>query len=298
MRSETIDLDGPVHVADFGGSGAPMVLVHGLGGSHVNWLAVGPRLAEHFQVTAPDLAGFGLTAPEGRSSSVEANAELLTAYLVRIGRPVVLVGNSMGGLISMMVASRRPSLVQGLVLVDPALPRPITMRPDFAITAAFATYTVPGLGEMYVRRRAQRLGSEGMVRETFKLCTVDINRIPRDVYDAHVQLALERRQFPWPLESYLEAARSLLNVLRKRRACEAMMHSISAPTLLIQGAQDRLVPVAAARLAARMNPSWRLEVYDDIGHTPQLEAPERFVDSVLRFTSGAAVEVEPAEAAG
>jgi pimeloyl-ACP methyl ester carboxylesterase len=102
------------------------------------------------------------------------------------------------------------------------------------------------------------------------------------------------------MEGYLEAARSLLNVLRKRRSCEAMMRGISAPTLLIQGAQDRLVPVAAARLAARMNPTWRLEIYDDIGHTPQLEAPERFTDSVLHFCSGAAVagEVEPAEAAG
>ena len=45
MRSRTIDLDGPVHYADFGGTGPTLVLVHGLGGSHVNWMAVGPALA-------------------------------------------------------------------------------------------------------------------------------------------------------------------------------------------------------------------------------------------------------------
>ena len=61
MRSRTVDLGGPVHFADFGGSGPTMVLVHGLGGSHLNWLAVGPALAARARVLAPDLAGFGRT---------------------------------------------------------------------------------------------------------------------------------------------------------------------------------------------------------------------------------------------
>ncbi|HEV7680089.1 MAG TPA: alpha/beta hydrolase [Candidatus Dormibacteraeota bacterium] len=284
MRSTTVDIGGPVHVADFGGSGTPMVLVHGLGGSHANWLAVGPRLAERFAVTAPDLAGFGLTPPAGRSSSVEANAQLLTDYLATLRTPVILAGNSMGGLIAMMVAARRPRLVQALILVDPALPQPLTMRPNLVITAAFAAYAVPGLGEMYVRRRAERLGPEGMVRETIKLCTVDPSRVRQDVYDAHVALARKRSTFPYAMEAYLEAARSLLGVVARRRRFEAMMHSISAPTMLMQGTEDRLVSYAAARQAAAVCPSWRFEVFEDIGHTPQLEAADRFVDTVLDFT--------------
>jgi pimeloyl-ACP methyl ester carboxylesterase len=288
MRSRTLDVGGPVHVADFGGRGAPMVLVHGLGGSHANWLAVGPSLARTHRVVAPDLAGFGLTRPDGRSSSVEANTRLLEGVIEQVGRPVVLVGNSMGGLISMLLASRRPHLVQGLVLVGPALPRPMSARPNLVVTAAFATYAVPGLGEMYVRRRASRLGPEGMVRETIKLCTVDPSRVPRDVYDAHVELARTRREFPWAMEAYLEAARSLVRVVSRRRRFEAMMRSIAAPTMLIQGSEDRLVPVAAARQAARVCPGWRLEVFDDVGHTPQLEVPERFVDAVVDFCAGGA----------
>jgi pimeloyl-ACP methyl ester carboxylesterase len=284
MRSTTVDLGGPVHVADFGGSGTPMVLVHGLGGSHANWLAVGPRLAEHFSVTAPDLAGFGLTPPAGRSSSVEANAALLTDYLGTLRAPVILVGNSMGGLISMMVAARRPHLVQALVLVDPALPQPLSLRPNLVVTATFVAYAVPGLGEMFVRRRAERLGPEGLVRETIKLCTVDPSRVPQDVYDAHVALARTRSTFPYTAEAYLEAARSLLRIVGRRRRFEAMMHSITAPTMLIEGSEDRLVSLAAARAAAAICPSWRFEVFDDIGHTPQLEAPALFIDTVLDFT--------------
>jgi pimeloyl-ACP methyl ester carboxylesterase len=283
MRSRTLDVDGPVHVADFGGRGDPMVLVHGLGGSHLNWAAVGDALARNHRVVAPDLAGFGLTRPEGRSCSVEANAALLTGVLEQMGRPSVVVGNSMGGMIAMMVAARRPQLVSGLVLVGAAMPRPLSTRPNLAVTAAFVTYAFPVLGEMYARQRAQRLGPEGLVRETIKLCTVDPSRVPRDVYDAHVELARTRRAFPWAMESYLEAARSLVRVLVQRRRFVAMMRSVAAPTLLLHGSHDRLVPVAAARLAVQVCPSWELEVFDGFGHTPQLEAPERFVESVERF---------------
>src|SRR5439155_6364582 len=77
VDSRTIDLDGPVHYADFGGDGPTMVLVHGLGGSFVDWAAVGPDLAGRARVVAPDLAGFGHTPLDGRSASVEANRDLL-----------------------------------------------------------------------------------------------------------------------------------------------------------------------------------------------------------------------------
>src|SRR5882672_10845246 len=125
MRSRTIDLDGPVHFADFGGTGPTMVLVHGLGGSHVNWMAVGPALAAHARVLAPDLAGFGRTPLVGRSAHVHANHALLARFVDAVaGGPAILVGNSMGGLIAMMEAARRPAKVARLVLVGPAQPRP------------------------------------------------------------------------------------------------------------------------------------------------------------------------------
>src|SRR5438309_10616497 len=99
MRSRTVDLGGPVHFADFGGSGPTMVLVHGLGGSHLNWLAVGPALAAWARAPAPDLAGTGRTPPAGRSAHVRANAQLLARFTAAVAVvPATLHGDSMGGL--------------------------------------------------------------------------------------------------------------------------------------------------------------------------------------------------------
>jgi pimeloyl-ACP methyl ester carboxylesterase len=75
-----MDVDGPVHYVDFGGPvDAPLlVCVHGLGGSHANWLSLAPLLTPAYRMVALDLAGFGLTRGEGRSTSLLANTALTT----------------------------------------------------------------------------------------------------------------------------------------------------------------------------------------------------------------------------
>src|SRR5207249_7166719 len=158
MRSRTVDLGGPVHFADFGGAGPTMVLVHGLGGSHLNWLAVGPALAAHARVLAPDLAGFGRTPLAGRSAEVQANHALLDRVLDTIADgPVILVGNSMGGLLAMLEAANRPDKVAALVLVGPAQPRPRGLRgarPSWlepASAAMFTAYAFPRVVERLLR---------------------------------------------------------------------------------------------------------------------------------------------------
>jgi pimeloyl-ACP methyl ester carboxylesterase len=289
MQSRTIDLDGPLHYADFGGTGPTIVCVHGLGGSHANWIAVGPRLAGHSRVLAPDLAGFGRTPPDGRSAAVPANRALLDRFIDAAagGGPVILIGNSMGGAIAMLEASARPEKVGGLVLVDPALPRAAGVRPDLRVAAVFGTYALPAIGEEFVRRRSRILGAEGLVRETLRLCCVDPSRVPREAVEAMIEVTRERLEMPWATHAFLEAARSTLGLLARRRRYIDMMRSITAPTLIVQGSHDRLVPLAAAQEAARLRPDWTLEVFEGVGHIPQLEVPERFVDTVGRWLAGA-----------
>src|SRR4051795_12509998 len=121
-----VTVDGEVlHVRDTPATspGAePAVYVHGLGGSSQNFTDVAGLLADRFDGQAVDLPGFGYSDPSARYS-IPAFAERLITYLDHDGRgPVHLVGNSLGGAISVRVAGLRPDLVRTLTLISPAMP--------------------------------------------------------------------------------------------------------------------------------------------------------------------------------
>ena len=290
MESRWIELDGPVHYIEWDGpaDGPTFVCVHGLGGSHLNWSSVGPGLARRGRVLAPDLAGFGRTPQAGRRSTIGANRRLLHRFIeATTAGPAIVVGNSMGGAIGAIEAADEPEAVAGLVLVDPAIPRALNTATDPIVAAVFATYLVPGVGERFMRTRARSLGPEGLVAETMKLCCVDPSRVDPAVIEAHVALGRERLEMPWANKAFLEAARSLLRRLARRERFLTTLHRISCPTLLIQGEKDRLVPVAAARAVAEMRPDWTFQVFDDIGHIPQLEDPGLWLATVEVWLEGA-----------
>ncbi len=282
--SAWVDLDGPVHYVDHGGApGGPLlVCVHGLGGSLVNWAALAPLLTDTCRVVALDLAGFGHTRAGARSSGVQANRRLLQRFLEEVsGTPVILVGNSMGGLISILQAAASPSTVAGLVLVDPALPVGPTMRPDPRVAATFAMFAVPAIGRSLLSLRRRTTTADAAALDLLRLCCADASRVPDDVVDQHVELARQRRDHPDADAELVAAAQSLMWVLADGRRYREAQQSIAAPVLLLHGARDRLVPIASARATARANPSWRFEVADDVGHVPQLEAPEWTAGHIL-----------------
>ena len=117
MRREEVNLGGPLVLGDYGGDGPAMLMIHGIGGAKINWMLLAPLLAQRFHVRALDLPGFGETPLAGRRAGLDAQRDLVSRCIDEVvGAPVVLVGHSMGGLIAMMVASRRPELVDRLVL--------------------------------------------------------------------------------------------------------------------------------------------------------------------------------------
>ncbi len=279
-----MDLDGPVHFLDHGGpaDGPLLVCVHGLGGSALNWAAVAPALVRTCRVVALDLAGFGHTRGGARSTSVQANQRLLHRFLTEVaGVPAILVGNSMGGLISILQASQRPDTVAGLVLVDPALPPALNARPDPRVFATFAAFLVPAVGRRVLSRRRGGQSAEQTAHELLRLCCADMSRVPREVVDLHVELAGMRREYPDVDSEMLAAAQSLMWALADRRRLAAMQRSIDVPVLLMHGDKDRLINIATARAAAAANPSWQFEVARGVGHVPQLEAPQWTSDKIL-----------------
>jgi pimeloyl-ACP methyl ester carboxylesterase len=280
-----------VRYLDFGGpAGAPAVVcVHGLGGSAVNWSALAPLLTERYRVLAPDLAGHGLTRSLGRGTAV-----LLERFIAAVpGGPVILMGNSMGGMISLLQAAAAHETVTRLVLLNPALPM-APARPDPLVTAMFALYATPVVNRLFMAGR-RRQPPEALVARTLALCCVDPRRVPAHVVAEHVAVARERGGFTDTNQDFLASARSVMATVGRlgglpyRRG----IRSVTAPVLLVHGERDRLMPVAIARAAARANPSWSFVVLPDTGHVPQLEAPRETAAVVLDWLAGTARSETP-----
>jgi pimeloyl-ACP methyl ester carboxylesterase len=284
-HSRWADLDGPVHYLDFGGpaSGPTVVCVHGLAGSAVNWSAIAPLLAGTCRMLAVDLPGHGLTRSQGRGTGVPAMRALLHRFVkaLRVG-PVILAGNSMGGMISLLEASADPPAVAGIVLIDPVLPL-VPAIPDPFVTPMLAAYAVPGLGPLLMRRR-RRLSPEGLVASILSLCCVDTSRVPGGALAQHVAVARQALLLPETEREISASARSMIAIFAGdllgggyRRA----IGSITCPVLLLHGTRDRMVPIAVARAAARANPAWTMTEMPGVGHVPQLEAPQDTASAII-----------------
>ena len=298
MWSSTIDVDGPVHVAEWGAGPARMVLVHGLGGAHLNWMRVAPQLTRYGRVLAPDLPGFGLTPVAGRATTVTAYAALLDRVLEKTcDAPVVLVGNSMGGLIALTEAAQHPERVAGLVLLDAVLPGRWRQWRPRVVLLSFAAYLVPGLGRRFLAHVRDHLTVEELVAGALRLCAQHPERIPADVVEAHVELERRRGRNLDNDGAYVLAARSIFGALVRPAALRRLIARISAPTLMIHGEADRLVRVIAARRAKRRRPDWDLQVLADVGHIPMIEVPYRLLEITDGWIRSRGLEVAPRAAA-
>src|SRR5690242_8974808 len=169
-------------------------MVHGLGGSAINWMAVGPLIAKTHHALAVDLAGFGQTPLFGRAATVGSNANLVHRFIEDvIGEPVILMGNSMGGHIAVIEAATHPELVSSMVLVDPAVPGTHVTRPEPLMLGAIAGLSVPGLALNVLDRRLRIVDAEELVKRTLSIVCADPARVDPAVVEAHVRLTRERQ---------------------------------------------------------------------------------------------------------
>jgi pimeloyl-ACP methyl ester carboxylesterase len=260
-------------------------MIHGLTGSALNWMAVGPELSKTHHPLALDLTGFGRTPLFHRSAALGANANLVQSFLEQvIGGPAILMGNSMGGHIAILVAGDHPGWVAGLVLVDPAIPRVQIRRPDPGMLGFAAALSIPGgLGELVADRQARELGAEQLTKRIISVVAADPGRIDVAMLEAHVQLTRERSNLGLQnSRAFLQASRSLGFRMADPRFW-SKLKKVQAPTLVIHGELDRLIPVAAARDLAKRRTDWTLEVLEGVGHVPMMETPQVFLDVVNRW---------------
>jgi pimeloyl-ACP methyl ester carboxylesterase len=266
-----------MHQVEFGGSGPNLVLIHGLGGSTTNWNAVAPALADLGRVRAIDLPGFGLTPPR-RDFRLETHRDSIIGYLETLDGPSTLIGNSTGGLLSELVAAHRPDLVGRLVLVAPATPpRLPDPRLDWPTMLRLTVQATPFVGELYGRYFLYSNTPEQLVRKSLAMITHKPGRVPMDLIADARDMARIRKQLPWAKHASARTANSIARLYAHRSSFVATIRAIEAPTLVIQGVSDHIVSPTAIQWLCSLRPDWTHVQLDDTGHTPQMDAPLRFI---------------------
>lgn len=276
---------------DFGGTGEPIVMVHGLGGSLANWQAVGPLFARSQRAVALDLPGFGLSSPRA-DFSLATHAEAVVDFAKELGGPVTLMGNSMGGLVCEMVAAEHPELVTELVLVSPATPpRLPDDRIHWPTQARLLAEAVPGVGMALGGLVRRRYTPEEIVDLSLRLITHDPSRVPPEVVASFVDLARVRIDFPWAVTALTRTANSIATLYRRPRHFVEMIRRIQAPTLIVHGVDDEIVSPGWVEWLHSLRSDWDLIQMEDTGHTPQLDAPVRFFKEVQPWLSRSSAPV-------
>jgi pimeloyl-ACP methyl ester carboxylesterase len=206
---------------------------------------------------------------------------VVSGFIKRFGTGrVVLCGNSMGGVIAILQAAVEPASVDGLVLTSSALPWSRGGYPHPLVIGAFAMYDVPFVGERLIRARMRRMDPEQVVRFGYRMVAADPLSIPEDIVRLNVDLVRARQRDLDAPEAFLDAARSILRLGRRRDLSERALDAITCPVLVIHGRRDRFVPAVFAEAILARRPSWRGRIFPDLGHAPQMEAPGRWLTEV------------------
>jgi pimeloyl-ACP methyl ester carboxylesterase len=282
-----VTIDGAMlHVRDTPGSSPnaePALYVHGLGGSSQNFTDLAALLADRFDGQALDLPGFGYSDPSSRYS-IRAFADKVIGYLEYANRgPVHVVGNSLGGAISVRVAALRPDLVRTLTLVSPAMPfldpRRTAQGPVLPLLALPRADRLFGWG-------MARLTPEAMAEQVLLACFGDTTKVSEQRRaEAIEEIKLRHTVAHYP-KAYLGTLRGLVSsfvraYLPGSESQWRLAARITAPTLVIGGMRDELVDPRVPAQVAKAIPDSRLLILPGVGHVAQMEVPRLVARGVV-----------------
>jgi 4,5:9,10-diseco-3-hydroxy-5,9,17-trioxoandrosta-1(10),2-diene-4-oate hydrolase len=250
-----------------------VILIHGIGSSLEDWAFNINALAEKHRVYAIDLVGFGRSDKPEPSYSPEYSsfARFVNDFMVaqRIEH-ASLVGNSMGGAVSLQFAIQFPEKLEKLVLVNSA-----GLGKEFSPALRICTLT--RIGELLIQP-----GRKGIAR-SLKALVYDKTLVTDEQVESQCQLA----SLPGWQEYFLSTLRNVVSFRGQRsdviRPIIDNLSSITTPTLIIWGQQDEMIPVAHAQIAKERIPNAELHIFDCCGHVPPKEHPEEFNNLVLQF---------------
>ena len=256
------------------GQGPVVVLVHGMAGSSDTWRYVMPALARHFTVVAPDLLGHGRSAKPRAEYSVSAHANLLRDLLASLGyERATLVGQSLGGGVVMQLAYQFPDRCERLVLVSSGgLGR--------EVSPLLRGLAVPGVEQIFPLFCSPTLRDAGQRLATWLGATaLRTTPVVEEIWRSYASLADDdtRRAFFCTLRAVIDPSGQAVS------ATDRLYLAAHIPTLIVWGARDTLIPARHAHAAHEAIPGSQLAIFEDAGHFPHCEAPERFVETLVEF---------------
>ena len=257
-----------VHLRDEGprDDPRPIVLVHGTSASLHTWDGWTDALKARRRVIRVDLPGFGLTGPSPSGDySLPAYVRFIVQVMDRLGvQQAVLAGNSLGGAVAWKMAVDQPERVSQLVLVD-AAGYPLEAQ---SVPWGFRIARTPALASLM-----HNLLPRGLIESSVRNVYGDPDKVTPELIDRYFELTL-RQGNREALSARLEAG--------NERFTE-QIRQVTQPTLVLWGAQDRLIPPAQAQYFARDIAGSQVQVFDGLGHVPHEEDPARTVAAVQAF---------------
>ena len=253
----------------------PLVLIHGLGASKASWLPVVPALAKDYRVYAIDLPGFGSSSKPRGKYTAGWFAEHVFRFMDMVGQDSAFIaGNSLGGRVTMEMAMMEPDRVRGIACLCPA--SAFSYRPGLPIVKLLR----PEMG--FVVARLPRT----YIRDQLKQLFCDPDRIHEDWYDAAIDDFLGRWKTVRGRLAFFAALRNIyLDEPEGEEGFWARLTDVKVPSLFIYGRRDVLITHNFSRRIRKHLPSAKVRVWNDCGHVPQLEHPERTVGEMTKFFS-------------
>jgi pimeloyl-ACP methyl ester carboxylesterase len=289
FESRTLAIDG-VKIHYFcGGEGPPLVLVHGLGSSAAVefYFNLEPLAARH-HVLAIDLPGFGRSEKPALAYTIDVFVKAVRDLMrsERVERAGV-IGVSMGGRVALGLALEAPEMVDRLVLVDAlgvGAPRAVL---------AYRLLLTRGLGELTLSStaRALRRMKPATIRRFWGWYMQRPGRLDSILTDQRIADHGELLSKPEYRAAYLSSLRSIarMHVLRGGVVVRERLRELLMPVLLVWGRHDHIFPAAQAEAAVGLLANGRLQIFEESGHTPQMEEPDRFNRLVLDFLQQPAI---------
>ena len=260
---------------DITGKGRPLVLIHGVWASHEWWRWLVPALARNYYVITPDVRGHGQSSPLKSAYTVNGFAKDLDLLLQSMGiHEVVLVGWSMGGIISLEYGLNYPSKVKALILIatrghrNPKLKRRIILQYLQARLSLLMDFTAP--------RKYDR-ASGGFPRQKIWL-EREVEKMLSPEASKEVQGWVMSDIKNNPSENYFEVAKSIWNW-----GADKKLKGIKVPTLIMVGDKDTRMPPRFSRLLHATIPNSRLIIVEDAGHCLPMERPEQVHREITSF---------------